>query len=150
RELRARLIVGADGSNSTVARVLRGVPAPSADRIIAMRAYYTGVRGPADRADLYFAAESFPGYYWLFPTGEDTANVGVGMVLETLPPVRDHLRDLLARLLERDHALRERLDGAILEGRILGWPLNTYNPDAPLVADGLLLVGDAAGLINSL
>jgi len=44
-----------------------GSPA-RADRIVAVRAYYEGVTGPADRADLYFSSESFPGYYWLFAT----------------------------------------------------------------------------------
>jgi geranylgeranyl reductase family protein len=150
RPLRARLVVGADGSNSTVARILRGGQAPRADRIIAVRAYYSGVRGPTDRADLYFTGDSFPGYYWLFPTGPDTANVGVGMMLETVPPVREHLRNLLARLIEADPALRERLDGATLDGKIVGWPLATYNPAQPLVGDAVLLVGDAGGLINSL
>lgn len=150
RTLRARIVIGADGSNSTVARELRGGSPPRADRIIAVRAYYTGVGGPDDRADLYFSSDSFPGYYWLFPTGESAANVGVGMVLETVPPTRNHLRDLLARLVERDESLRGRLGGATLEGKVVGWPLTTYNPGLPLVGDGLVLVGDAGGLINSL
>lgn len=150
RTLRARIVVGADGSNSTIARVLRGASPPRADRIVAVRAYYAGVTGPADRADLYFSSESFPGYYWLFATSADTANVGVGMVLETVPPARDHLRDLLNRLIERDDALRERLRGATLQGKVVGWPLTTYNPALPLVGDRIVLVGDAGGLINSL
>ena len=150
RKLRSRLVIGADGSNSTVARALRGASPSRADRIVAVRAYYTDVAGPSDRADLYFSSSSFPGYYWLFPTSETTANVGVGMVLETVPPTRTHLRDLLAALVERDEALGARLEGATLEGKVLGWPLTTYNPALPLVGDNVLLVGDAAGLINSL
>ncbi len=70
RTLRARLVIGADGSSSTISRQLRGGPPPDGSRIIAARAYYEDYEGPADRADLYFAGESFPGYYWLFPTSE--------------------------------------------------------------------------------
>jgi flavin-dependent dehydrogenase len=70
RTLRARLVIGADGSSSTIARQLRGGPPPDGSRIIAARAYYEDYDGLADRADLYFAGESFPGYYWLFPTSE--------------------------------------------------------------------------------
>jgi geranylgeranyl reductase family protein len=150
RTWRSRLVLGADGSNSTVARVLRGSPSAAHGRIIAVRGYYEGVAGPAGQADLYFTAESFPGYYWLFPTGPDTANVGVGMVLETFPPTQDHLRDLLARLVEHDPALRRRLGGAKLVGKVTGWPLTTYDPRLQLVDDRLMLLGDAAGLINPL
>ena len=67
RTLRARLVIGADGSSSTISRQPRGGPPPDGSRIIAARAYYEDYEGPADRADLYFAGESFPGYYRLFP-----------------------------------------------------------------------------------
>jgi len=150
RTLTSRLIIGADGSSSTIARELRGGPPPDASRIIAIRAYYEGDAGPEDRADLYFASESFPGYYWLFPTGRGMANVGVGMVLETFPPTTDHLRDLMLRLVERDPALGGRLSGASLMGKITGWPLSTYDPSLPIVGERVMLCGDAAGFINPL
>jgi geranylgeranyl reductase family protein len=150
RTLRAGVLVGADGSSSTVARSLRGAAPASQDRIMAVRAYVDGLVGPAERADLYFSSDSFPGYYWLFPTGGGTANVGVGMLLDTVPPSRQHLRALLQRLLDHDRGLAARLPAGRLAGRIVGWPLTTYNPRLPLVDDRVVLVGDAAGLINPL
>lgn len=150
RTLRAHALVGADGSSSLIARVLRGSPAPDEDRIIAVRAYFDGVAGPEDQADLYFSAESFPGYYWLFPTGPGRANVGVGMVLETFPRTEDHLRELLLSLIDRDPGLQARLRDARMEGKVVGWPLTTYNPRLPVIGERVVLVGDAAGLINSL
>jgi menaquinone-9 beta-reductase len=148
--LRARLVIGADGSNSKVASGLRGAPIDKRDRIMAVRAYYSGVSGPGDRCDMYFSEDSFPGYYWLFPTSATTANVGLGMVMETTPPSEGHLRTMLLDLVGRDRALHSRLGGATIEGRVLGWPLSTYNRHAHLVADGVMLIGDAAGLINPL
>ena len=149
--LRARLVVGADGSNSKVAKVLRPRHGVSKkDRIVAVRAYYTNVQGPGDRCDMYFSHTSFPGYYWLFPTSATTANIGLGMVMETTPPSDGHLRTMLLDLVDRDPAMRDRLHGAHLDGRVLGWPLSTYNHRNAIVGDGLLLVGDAAGLINPL
>lgn len=150
RSLHTRLLIGADGSESTVARLMRGCRPLKDDRIIAVRAYFEGVKGSAHQADLYFSGDSFPGYYWLFPTGPGTANVGVGMVLETIPPTNDRLRDLLEELIKKDKSLRARLCDAKQTSSIVGWPLTTYNPRLPLVDDGVMLVGDAAGLINPL
>jgi flavin-dependent dehydrogenase len=150
RSYRAGLLIGADGSSSTIARLVRGTGTTSQDRIIALRAYYEGVSEPDDQADLYFSGQSFPGYYWLFPAGHGLANVGVGMLVDTLPRVKEHLRGLLLRLAERDPALKWRLRDARLVGKIIGWPLSTYNPELPLVADRVMLIGDAAGFINPL
>jgi geranylgeranyl reductase family protein len=150
RVLSCRLLLGADGIGSVVARGVRGGKPSRLDRIIAVRAYYEGVPGPADRAELYFTSGSFPGYYWLFPTSGGGANVGVGLLLETLPEVEAHPRDLLMQLVAKDPALKARLGSARLKGKVKGWPLVTYNHRTPLVADRVMLLGDAAGLINPL
>jgi geranylgeranyl reductase family protein len=150
RRLTAQLLVGADGSSSVVARAMRGHGALDDDRIIAVRGYFEGVNGPASQADLYFTTDSFPGYCWIFPAGSSIANVGVGMILKTLPPRGDHLRKLLLRLIEADPALKKRLAGARLVGNIVGWPLTTFNGRLSLVSDRVMLIGDAAGLINPL
>lgn len=146
--LRASLLIGADGSSSTVARRLRGAGIDARDRIVAVRGYYRGVAGPSNRADVFFNSETFPGYAWLFPTGEGTANVGVGVALDTFPTSERNLREVLRDLIVADGALRERLRDATLVGKVTGWPLATFNPHLPIHADRVLLVGDAANLIN--
>ena len=148
--LRARLLLGADGSNSMVARTLRGGVPPSQDRILAVRAYFDDVEGPDGQGDIWFRGDTFPGYHWLFPTGGGSANLGVGMVASTYPQSARNLREMLLRLIAEDASVRDRLRGARMRGRVLGHPLTTYNPRLPLIADRVMLLGDAAGLINPL
>ena len=148
RVVRCRLVVGADGSSSHVARVVRGRTPRRDDLIVAVRAYFDGVAGPVGRCDVYFGGDSFPGYAWIFPTAPGVANVGVGMVVETFPPTAERLRDLLRRLIERDRGMRARLGGATMRGELAGWPLATFDGEPSPLDDRVLLVGDAASLIN--
>ena len=150
QSLRTRLLIGADGSSSLVSRILRGAPPPRRDRIVAVRGYFEGVFESPDRADLYFSSSSFPGYSWLFPTGTTSANVGVGMLLEAWSPTKQQLAQLLARLIASDPALSFRLTKTKMYGKIVGWPLATFNPQLPIIANRVALIGDAAGLINPL
>src|SRR5581483_9327744 len=79
------------------------------------------------------------GYGWIFPKA-DHVNVGVAGWTSEGPRLRAHLARLLAA-----HGLKsESLYG--LRGHRL--PLRATN--APLAANRLLLVGDAAGLVDPL
>jgi flavin-dependent dehydrogenase len=149
-QLRTRLLLGADGSNSMVARTLHGGVPARQDRIMAVRAYFDDVDGPAGQGDVCFRSDSFPGYYWLFPAGGGSANLGVGMLASTYPQSGRNLREMLLRLIAEDASLRYRLRGARMRGKVLGHPLTTYNPRLPLTGDRVMLLGDAAGLINPL
>jgi geranylgeranyl reductase family protein len=148
--LRCRLLIGADGSSSTVARLMRGSAPPRRDRFIASRAYFDNVEGPDDQLDLYFDRNCYPGFYWLFPTGNGEANVGLGLALETWPAHNLTPAALLRRLMRDDTALAARLRNARLRGTVVGWPLMTYNHRLPIVSDRVMLIGDAASLINPL
>jgi len=144
-QLRARLLLGADGSNSMVARTLHGGPPPSRNRITAVRAYFDDVEGPDGQGDIWFRGDT-----WLFPAAGGSANLGVGMLVSTYPRSARNLRDMLERLIAEDASVRRRLRGARMRGRVLGHPLTTYDPRLPLTGDRVLLLGDAAGLINPL
>jgi geranylgeranyl reductase family protein len=151
KRLRIRLLIGADGSSSLISRALRGAKPARRDTIVAVRAYFEGVEGPTDQADLYLNSSCFPGYYWLFPTGTNTANVGVGMPLEVCHGTEhQQLGRLLRQLIESDPAIGCRLANAKISDKIVGWPLAIFNPRLPIVDNRVALIGDAAGFINPL
>lgn len=75
----ARVVIGADGWGSVVARAL-DIEAPEARNVaVAVRAYAHGVRDLGSRMHFFINAAG-DGYGWAFPTGESTANVGLGYV----------------------------------------------------------------------
>jgi geranylgeranyl reductase family protein len=145
-----KFLVGADGSSSTTARIVNGAKPDPKDRIVAVRAYYENINCVPEQAELYFTSKSFPGYYWFFPTGSKSANAGVGMVLDNFPKDDINLKELLMDLIASDKTLNEKIGDGVLKDKVVGWPLSTYNPDAKIVMQRVLLAGDAAGLINSL
>lgn len=81
-QVRARLIIGADGARSGVARqCLKG-----AERVPCVFAYHEIIRSPqridagfdGSRCDVYYQGKLSPDFYaWVFPHGENTS-VGVG------------------------------------------------------------------------
>ncbi len=148
--LRGRVLIGADGSASTVARLTRKGAPLRCDRLIASRAYFRNVEGPDDRLDVYFSSACFPGYCWLFPAGNGEANVGLGVPVETFPAYDRTPAAILDQMMRGDAALSRRLNNGRMHGKITGWPLIIFNHEQPVVFDRVVLIGDAAGLINPL
>jgi geranylgeranyl reductase family protein len=145
-----KMLIGADGSNSKVARIMNGVKPDQGNRIVAVRAYFENVNCVSDQAELFFSSKSFPGYSWFFPVDASRANVGIGMTLEVFPKKEVNLKELLMNVIESDLSLKAKIGNSQLINKIVGWPLSVYNPNATIVKDRVLLIGDAAGLINSL
>lgn len=135
-ELRSRLLVGADGTASRVARVAGFGPPPEV-----LAGYGGEIRGyrPEHRhVDLFVGSRVAPRFFgWVIPTGPDTARVG----LATAPPHSP--RTAFARLFKQEPTA-PLLAGTELTSRFGGAiPLGLRDP---AYADRLLLVGDAAGM----
>lgn len=148
--LKCKLIVGADGSNSMVSRKLNGNKPSEAYQLLGLRAYYENVDGPSDRCDIFFTRENFPGLFWLFPTGNGQANIGSAMIASTLPQHQNHVKKILADQILTNHHFAERIGSGSLKGKIYGWPLTFQDPRSNIIGNRVLVVGDAAGLINPL
>jgi menaquinone-9 beta-reductase len=147
--LHGRLAVLADGAHSRLTRAIGLTASSGKTDPFALRAYFTGVRCDPDTTAVFFEADYFPGYAWLFPTGGGRANVGMGIVMDVSRRYGINLRDRFVRWLEHDRGLRALLDGARPDGKIVGWPLPTYQGEARTnYADRVLVVGDAGRFVD--
>ena len=149
-QMKAKVLVGADGSSSAVARQMHGSKPHENFQLLGLRAYYNNVKGPQDRVDIYFTQESFPGIFWMFPRGADGANIGMAMVASTFPQNESHVKSFLLNHVKNNPDIIKRIGNGVMDGRITGWPLTFFNRESKISGNRLLLIGDAAGLINPL
>ncbi|MFL5733996.1 MAG: geranylgeranyl reductase family protein [Chloroflexia bacterium] len=147
-EFRGRLVIAADGARSAVARAVGLEQADSKSITVALRAYYEGVEGDPSRVDIFFDRSFFPGYAWVFPLAGGRANVGLGIVMDVYHRYHINLRERFEWWAQNDPQARARLGNARLEGRIAGWPLNTYRAEGRTYAERVLFTGDAASLVD--
>lgn len=147
REVRARVVVGADGFDSVVARRLGFYRHDSSRWFVATRGYYRGLEVAPGTVEVHFFDETLPGFLWLFPTGDGVINVGLGLVHLDLKRRRVKLRDVHESVIASPR-MRERFRRAERIGEVHGWNLPTPDTSRTLAGDGFLLVGDAAGLVD--
>ena len=144
-ELRGHIIVGADGASSVVARSANGCARSTGRYSFCLAAEVPVERlrgwGRGDFADhclhIDFGRSAW-GYGWVFPRGE-TASVGLHGMLARNRRLPEALRDFVeAQCVAGTY---ERLK---IEGRLMPWGDFERRPGR----GNLLLVGDAAGLID--
>jgi geranylgeranyl reductase family protein len=149
RRLAADVIIGADGALSPLARLAGMLDPDTALWGFAIRAYLPA-EVPLPLLVLLDARpwRIYPGYGWLFPGADGQANVGIGVGLGTTrrqAPLRGDLARFCALLAERGD-----IGPDVTPGPVTGGWLRMGGTGTPAAAGNVLLVGDAAGLINPL
>lgn len=134
----ASVVVGADGAESVVRRLVGIPPNRGTQTAIAIRGYAAEPAGLGGVQLITTTEQRWPAYAWSFPLGDGLANVGYGELVSA-----EVTRAALLAGLDR---LLPRVEPVGLKAHRL--PLSTGRPRQP---DGrVLLAGDAASLINPL
>jgi len=144
-----KIIVGADGAQSVVAKQLK----TRADRMknsAGLRVYYEGVTSfhKDQYIELYFMREILPGYVWVFPLPDNKANVGIGMLTADISRKGINLKETLATILMNHPQLKERFRSARPLETAKGFGLPLGSGKQKISGERFLLTGDAASLID--
>lgn len=144
-EIRASVVIGADGWGSIVGRTL-GNPPPNAPNVaVAIRAYAHNVHG-LERRMHFFINPASDGYGWVFPLGAGAANVGLGFITSEGP---FELSAAFSRFRASGSFAYPFLRDATYHD-VAAWPIPLGPRAMRVAANGAFLAGDAAGLASPL
>ena len=143
-EVKAKIVVGADGPESRMGRFL-GLKTTLKPKNMESCAQFEMVNvkmEDQDSIEFYFGSVAPGGYAWIFPKGDDIANVGLGILTtETDKSAYDHLLEFVKNNPSTQNAQPVELN---IGGDPVGGMLKE------LVTDNFMLVGDAASQVNPL
>jgi geranylgeranyl reductase family protein len=154
-EFTAPLVMAADGNSSRLSVGMGLHKRDDRPMGVAVRTYYTSPRHRDDYLESWLElwdgepgkGNLLPGYGWIFGMGDGTSNVGLGMLNTSAAFGTTDYADLLKRWLDhtpaewgyRDENMTQPVRGAAL-------PMG-FNRQ-PHYTRGLLLLGDAGGMVN--
>ncbi|MDQ3402209.1 MAG: geranylgeranyl reductase family protein [Actinomycetota bacterium] len=153
---RAPIILACDGVSARLALSVGMDKIDSRPMGVAVRRYYASPRSKDDylesHLELWDRSDPdnpalLPGYGWIFGMGDGTVNVGLGILSTSKAYGSTDYRQLMRSWLDgtpeewgfREHNAQGKIGGAAL-------PMG-FNR-TPHYRDGLLLVGDAGGMVN--
>jgi geranylgeranyl reductase family protein len=147
----ARIVIAADGSHSRLAKRVFGLGRRDVRAVgVAFRVYYEDVDDLDSHMEIYGDDSILPGVGWMFPMGDGRANVGVGIYVADFKHRGLDTHDLLASLTQGSPRARAKLAGARPAGPVRGAKLLMGGYPRRVVKPGMILAGDAAGLVNPL
>ncbi len=146
----AKIVVGADGANSIVNRILGNNTINPKHHSAGLRMYYENVThfNAENYIELHFIKEILPGYLWLFPLPNNQVNVGIGMLTQYVSSKKVNLKTTLENVLETHPNFKERFKNATRLETVKGFGLPLGDVNRSISGNRYILLGDAAGLID--
>lgn len=151
-QISCKVLVIANGANSRFSRVNLGNKLKLKHHAAAVRAYYSGVRGLHENnfVEFFFLDKVVPGYFWIFPVGDGSANIGLGIRSDYVAKKKIKLIDLFFEIIESHPKVKDRFCKAKLEGKIEGHHIPIGSHKREISSENVILAGDAAHLVDPL
>jgi len=147
-EVRANIVIGADGAHSIVAKKIGMFPENDADVAVVGRCYYEDVELEPYN-EIHFDKDVLPGYVWLFPERDNMCNVGLGFNRDLYTEDRKPLEEYLDIWIQNS-PYGERLRGKRRVGEFRGWRIPCGSQAMDNYVSGCLLIGDAGSMVMPL
>jgi geranylgeranyl reductase family protein len=148
-EYRARIVIGADGSHSWVAKRL-GLFSDNYDEVfVAGRAYYAGCNPPLRALEVHYDPYFFPGFICLSPHPKygDVVNMGHGYQMTPYVQAKEDVEKLMQRFVETS-PFGEKLRKAKQVSDYMGWRVPSAGQIGKTYAPGAMLIGDAGSFVS--
>jgi geranylgeranyl reductase family protein len=156
RTFHAPIVVAADGNSSRLSLSMDRPKRDDRPMGVAVRTYFTSPRHEDDYLESWLELWStndagerilLPGYGWIFGVGDGTSNVGLGILNTSQAFGKVDYKDVMRRWVETmpaEWTYTEETQVGPIRGAALPMGFNRQ----PHYDRGLLLVGDAGGMVN--
>lgn len=144
RSFFASVVVGADGSQSVVAKSAGINPVVAERHATNARVYFKGVSCDRHAVELHYLEGVNPGYFWIFPVDGGLCNVGVGLRTQDVQRRRLNPVKELTRIIDSPR-FRTRFSKARQIVPVGVWGVTVGGTKKrPFSGAGFVLCGDAA------
>ena len=149
-EFTPEIVLAADGDRSLFAKQFGGKVVEENHYCAGLRVYYKNVSGFEENnfIELHFIKKILPGYFWIFPMPNGTANVGIGLLKKDVSKNRINLKKELEEIIKNHPTISKRFKDAEALETPKGWGLPLGSKKRNISGDRFLLLGDAGSLID--
>ncbi len=145
----AKIIIGADGAQSFIAKQLANRTVDRNHHVGSVRAYYENVSNTeSSTTEIYFDKKFLPSYLWVFPLPDNKTNVGFGMLSSKIAKRKLNLKKTFYDFIAQNPELALRFKDAKQVSELEGFGLPLGSRRVIISGDNFLLCGDAASLID--
>jgi geranylgeranyl reductase family protein len=152
---RAPIVIAADGNSTRLSLAMGLTKRDDRPMGVAVRTYYTSPRHDDDWLESWLElwegepgnSKLLPGYGWIFGVGDGTVNVGLGILNTSAAFQNVDYKQLLKSWLDHtpdEWGFRDENMTSPVRGAALPMGFNRK----PHYANGMMLVGDAGGMVN--